>query len=197
MHSRLGYRLLLRLRGYMKILIVSDSHGMNGPLRAAILKEAPDMLIHLGDAEYSTQEIASWAGSPKTPCVFVRGNCDYNSYDSSVLKNDAVFELKGHRFYCTHGHRQRVNYGLLTLSLTAQEQACDIVLFGHTHIPYDSFGDALSDYSRIYESRGDRPSGPRILNPGSISLPRGGSKRGYMIMEMEDDGRYEVEYKQV
>ena len=181
----------------MKILIVSDSHGMNGPLRAAILKEAPGMLIHLGDAEYSTQEIASWAGSPKTPCVFVRGNCDYNSYDSAVVKNDAVFELKGHKFFCTHGHRQRVNYGLLTLSLTAQEQGCDIVLFGHTHIPYDSFGDALSDYSRVYESRGDYPTGPRILNPGSISLPRGGSKRGYMIMEMEDDGRYEVRYCQV
>ena len=177
----------------MKILIVSDSHGMNGPLRKAILKEAPDMLIHLGDAEYSTMEIASWAGSPKTPCIFVKGNCDYNSYDSAVIKNDAVFELKGHKFFCTHGHRQRVNYGLLTLSLTAQEQGCDIVLFGHTHVPYDSFGDALTGYDRYYGSAG-APSLPRILNPGSISLPRGGSKRGYMIMEMEDDGRYEVRY---
>ena len=51
-----------------------------------------------------------------------------------------------------------------------------------------------TDYSRIYESRGDYPTGPRILNPGSISLPRGGSSRGYMIMDMEDDGRYDVRY---
>ena len=179
----------------MKILIVSDSHGMNGPLRKAILKEAPDMLIHLGDAEYSTMEIASWAGSPKTPCVFVKGNCDYNSYDSAVIKNDAVFELKGHKFFCTHGHRQRVNYGLLTLSLTAQEAGCDICMFGHTHVPYDSFGDAVSEYNRYYESGfGESFSGPRILNPGSLSLPRGGSSRGYMIMELEDDGRYDVKY---
>ena len=178
----------------MKILIVSDSHGINGPLREAILTEAPDMLIHLGDSEFSQNEIAKWAGSPKTPCVFVRGNCDITSYDASIVRNEAVFNLNGHRIFCCHGHRQRVNYGLLTLSLTAQEQDCDIAMFGHTHVPYDSCGDALSDYSCVYESRGDYPSGPRILNPGSISLPRGGSKRGYMIMNMEDDGRYEVRY---
>ena len=178
----------------MKILIVSDSHGINGPLRTAISKESPDMLIHLGDCEYSQSEIASWAGSPRTPCVFVRGNCDITSYDPSIVKTVAVFELKGHRFYCSHGHIQHAGYGLLTLSLSAQEQGCDICLFGHTHVPYDSFGDAVRAYGRYYGSDAGNPSDPRILNPGSISLPRGGSKRGYMIMEMEEDGRYDVKY---
>ena len=178
----------------MKILIVSDSHGRNGPFRAVLQKESPDMLIHLGDSEYSCSEIASWAGAPKTPCIFVKGNCDIFSRDLSEAKPVAVFSLKGHKIYCTHGHMQRVNYGLLTLSLSAQEQGCDICMFGHTHVPYDSFGDAVSDYSRYYESGFGMPSGPRILNPGSISLPRGGSSRGYMIMDMEDDGRYEVRY---
>lgn len=194
MHPGLGHRFLLHTGEPMKILIVSDSHGMNGPLRAAIMKEAPDMLIHLGDSEYRTSEIASWAGSPKTPCIFVKGNCDSSFHGNSDLRDEAVFELRGHKIFCCHGHRQRVNYGLLTLSLTAQEQGCDIAMFGHTHVPYDSFGDAASGYSRIYESRGDYSSGPRILNPGSISLPRGGSKRGYLIMDMEDDGRYDVRY---
>lgn len=181
----------------MKILIVSDSHAMNGPLRTAIMKEKPDMLIHLGDAEYSQSEIASWAGSPETPCVFIKGNCDTYSYDSSLIRDTAVFELKGHKIYCTHGHRQRVNYGLLILSLTAQEQGCDICLFGHTHVPYDSFGDAVSGFDRYYGGGSYVTSGPRILNPGSVSLPRGGSKRGYMIMEMDDDGRYDVTCKTV
>ena len=182
----------------MKILIVSDSHGNNGPLRTAIMRENPDMLIHLGDSEYRVSEIAKWAGSPKTPCVFVKGNCDIYSYDPSIVKPSAVFELKGHKIFCAHGHMQRVNYGLLTLSLTAQEQGCDICMFGHTHVPYDSFGDAISTYNRYYESGfGMSSSGPRILNPGSISLPRGGSSRGYMIMDMEDDGRYDVRYSLV
>ena len=181
----------------MKILIVSDSHGTNGPLRTAIMRESPDMLIHLGDAEYSVQEIAKWTGSPKTPCIFVKGNCDTYSHDTSLLKNSAVFTLNGHKIFCTHGHLQRVNYGLLTLSLTAQEQGCDICMFGHTHVPYDSFGDAVSDFDRYYDSGYGSMSGPRILNPGSISLPRGGSKRSCMIMEMEDDGRYDVIFRTV
>jgi len=181
----------------MKILIVSDSHGTNGPLRTVIMRESPDMLIHLGDAEYSTSEIASWAGSPKTPCIFVKGNCDIYSYDTSAVRSSAVFDLKGHRIYCTHGHFQHVNYGLLTLSLAAQEQGCDICMFGHTHVPYDSFGDAVSGYSRFYDDGTCSPSYPRLLNPGSVSIPRGGSKRGYMIMNMEDDGRYDVIYRTV
>lgn len=178
----------------MKVLIVSDSHGMNGPLRTVIMRESPDMLIHLGDAEYSQSEIASWAGSPKTPCIFVKGNCDSYYCDQSLVRDTAVFELKGHKIFCAHGHKQRVNYGLLTLSLTAQEQGCDIAMFGHTHVPYDSFGDAISKFDRFYDSGGYAP-GPRILNPGSLSLPRGGSGRGYMIMDMEEDGRYDVIYR--
>ena len=179
----------------MKILIVSDSHGMNGPLRTVIMRAKPDMLIHLGDAEYSQSEIAAWAGSPKTPCVFVKGNCDTSQHDASIVRDIAFFELKGHKICCTHGHRQHVNYGLLTLSLTAQEQGCDICLFGHTHVPFDSFGDIVPEYGRYYGSGTDAPSSPRLLNPGSVSIPRGGSKRGFMIMNMEDDGRYDVIYR--
>jgi len=149
----------------------------------------------LGDVEYSRAEIASWAGAPQTPCIFVRGNCDTTHDDPSPARDEAVFELKGHKIFCTHGHRQRVNYGLLTLSLTAQEAGCDICMFGHTHVPYDSFGDAVDTGSCIYGSLDSIPSGPRILNPGSISLPRGGSARGYMLMNMEDDGRYSVVYR--
>lgn len=179
----------------MKILIASDSHGVNDYLKAAIEKEKPDMLIHLGDSEIDQREIVKWAGSPKTPCVFVLGNCDTTNRDPSIVREQAVFSLNGHKIFCAHGHRQQVNYGLLNLSLTAQELGCDIAMFGHTHVPYDSFGDAISDFDRYYQSGfGESFGGPRILNPGSITLPRGGSSKGYMIMQMEDDGRYDVSY---
>ena len=55
----------------MKILIVSDSHRMNGNLKIAIDREKPDMLIHLGDIEDAERTVALWAGAPKTPCVFI------------------------------------------------------------------------------------------------------------------------------
>ena len=62
----------------------------------------------------------------------------------TVLRDEAVFPLCGHRFFCCHGHRYHVNYGIQTLSCAAYEKGCDIALYGHTHIPYDSFGEAVA-----------------------------------------------------
>ena len=36
----------------------------------------------------------------------------------------------------------------------------------------------------------------RVLNPGSISLPRGGEKKSYMVMLFNDD-EYSVELKKL
>ena len=83
----------------MKILIVSDSHRVNANLKTAINREKPDMLIHLGDIEDDEKTVALWAGAPKTPCIFIKGNCDRYS-GSSELRDRAVFPLKGHKFYC-------------------------------------------------------------------------------------------------
>ncbi len=176
----------------MKILIVSDSHRMNGNLKIAIDREKPDMLIHLGDIEDAERTVALWAGAPKTPCVFIKGNCDRYS-GSGELRDRAVFPLKGHKFYCCHGHREYVNYDLTTLCIEAATEECDIALFGHTHAPYDSWGDAVKDTNHNYKEIDPYASaGIRVLNPGSISLPRGGSPRTYMVMEMKDDGNYTV-----
>ena len=46
----------------MKILIVSDTHRRDGNLKEVLARSGPlDMLIHLGDAEGSEGEIASWS----------------------------------------------------------------------------------------------------------------------------------------
>jgi putative phosphoesterase len=63
------------------------------------------------------------------------------------------------------------------LIYSAEENDCDIALFGHIHQPVDeTFGDV------------------RILNPGSISRPRGGSRKSYIVMEMSEDGEYSVSF---
>ena len=85
----------------MKILIASDSHRMTANLLTAIDREKPDMLIHLGDIEDDPNPVAAAAGSPETPCIFIKGNCDYYS-SGSVLIRRSVFTLHGHRFYCCH-----------------------------------------------------------------------------------------------
>lgn len=178
----------------MKILIASDSHGLTGSLYRIIDTEHPDMLIHLGDIEDDPGRLAAKAGSPGTPCVFIRGNCDSRQYDDmtgTVLRDEAVFPLCGHRFFCCHGHRYHVNYGIQTLSCAAYEKGCDIALYGHTHIPYDSFGEAVARRNGSTCEAGNI----RILNPGSTAIPRGGSSPGYMIMMLDSSGRYSVELR--
>ena len=181
----------------MKILIVSDSHRVNANLKTAIDRERPDMLIHLGDIEDGEKAVELWAGAPKTPCIFIKGNCD-RYLGSAELRDLAVFSLFGHRFFCCHGHREYVNYGLTELCLAAAAQNCDIALFGHTHVPYDNWGDAVKAYNKYYNEADPYASaGIRVLNPGSISLPRGGSPQSYMVMEMKDDGNYTVILKKL
>ena len=160
----------------MRILILSDSHGIDINVKRAIDIEKPDMLIHCGDSEGSEATIEKLAGAPKIPCVFVKGNCDWGS----TYPTTRIFKLHGHNFLITHGHMQRIHSSenCLMLKYLAQENGCDIVCFGHIHVPVDEEED-----------------GVRILNPGSISRPRGGKRKTYMIMEMEEDGRYTVERK--
>ena len=160
----------------MKILIVSDSHVNNNIVIQAVQKEKPDMLIHLGDIENDTHQIEQALGTEK-PSIYIRGNCDY--YDRE-LKPQAVFNLMGHRFFATHGHMYGVDYGYDRLVYAAKEKDCDVVLFGHIHKPVD-------------EEVGD----VRVLNPGSISRPRGGSSRSYILMELEENGAMRVEFRDV
>lgn len=62
--------------------------------------------------------------------------------------------------YATHGHRFNIDHQL-PLSYG------DILLQGHTHIPaWEPFG-----------------SGNICLNPGSVSIPKAGSRHSYMILD--------------
>lgn len=166
----------------MKILIVSDSHGRSDRIYQAADLEKPDMIIHLGDLEDMKSSVEQRLGAPKIPCVFIKGNCDYRSQGDLMSVSD--FHLKGHRFFCTHGHLYSVNYGIDTLVYAAEEKNCDIVLFGHTHRPFNEFVEGSFGRPKVH-----------VLNPGSISLPRGGSPRSYMIMDLRDSGAYDVTLK--
>ena len=173
-----------------KVLIVSDSHGKSQNIKTAIDRECPDMLIHLGDIEDETEKVRRWLDetaakhniSLPVPAVFVQGNCDrYGDYNKE-LKKISVFNLNGHKFFCSHGHIQGVNMSLTNLMYSALENGCDIAMYGHTHVPFDDFFGEDDD-SKV-----------RILNPGSISLPRGGKGKSYMVMTFSgDESRTECE----
>lgn len=160
-----------------RILVMSDSHGVNDTVQTILEREKPDMLIHCGDVEHGWDDIRRWAGAPLVPCLFVRGNCDWRP--AKNVQEQAEIELYGHRILVVHGHHQSVNGGIGMLSYLAAREKCDLVFYGHTHQPAD-----------------EEDRGIRFLNPGSVALPRGFSGPSYLVMELAEDGTYTVSFRE-
>ena len=123
----------------MQVLIVSDVHGSGEALRLALM-DCPQaqVVFCLGDGvrEYE----AAQAREPARDFCIVRGNCDFAAGDTPAL---AVREIEGHRILCLHGHLHGVKQSLLRAEYEARERGADILLFGHTHVPYEEHRDGL------------------------------------------------------
>ncbi len=154
----------------MKILVVSDTHGRAENLRDAIHIEEPDRIYHLGDGQGVEDDI--WKMS-EAPVECVCGNCDWGTN----LPNEVVLDVGSHRVLLTHGHYYGVNYGYEKISEAAHNKDCDVVLYGHTHVPtIDHYDDLI------------------IANPGSISSPRQpGREHTYMIINVSEDGQLQMD----
>lgn len=133
----------------MKILVLSDSHGTSSPIINTIEKTSPDAVIFLGDG---VREADTISHKYDIPFYLVKGNCDFGEYEDMQL-----IELSGKRLFFCHGHKYCVKGGCGIITQTAQKYGADIVLFGHTHIPYEHY-----------------ENGMYLLNPGSCSRPRRG-----------------------
>lgn len=146
----------------MKILVFSDTHGMTASAVEAVRNHPDaDEIIHLGDNIRDAYEIQKLTGIAVT-CV--KGNCDFSS-DPEKL----VITREGCRIFLTHGHKYSVGYSLLRLCLAAEEAGAHAAFFGHTHVP-------VLEYE----------NGILLLNPGSISNPRGSSKRCYAVLDVKN-----------
>lgn len=161
----------------MKLMIASDIHGSAcycRELLEAFDRERADRLLLLGDilyhgprndlpAEYAPKAVIAMLNARKEQLFCVRGNCDTEVdqmvLDFPILADYSVFTIGDRLIYATHGH----NYNLSKLPPL---QKGDILLHGHTHIPaWETFGT-----ENLY------------LNPGSVSIPKNGSERGYMVI---------------
>jgi hypothetical protein len=161
----------------MKILVVSDTHGETDRLFDVLksVKGHISAVIHAGDYEGDAAEIVK--KYPDLPVYAVCGNCDYGK----IMPPVKLIELGSKRIFITHGHRYDVNYSLMKLAYTAMQNEADIAVFGHTHIPLVEKYEGLT-----------------IVNPGSLSRPRGGSKNSYAVIDIDDNGKIDiklVEYK--
>nr|WP_243182903.1 metallophosphoesterase [Anaerosolibacter carboniphilus] len=146
---------------------MSDTHG-DIAIAEKVIREMEnlDLIIHLGD---HYEDGIKLKDKIKIPLIGIRGNCD--GYSSG--EDEMVYQVEGHKILLIHGHQYGVKSDLNRLYYRALELECDLVLYGHTHIPVSmTFGNVM------------------ILNPGSLSLPRGGSKPSYGIVDINGSEIY-------
>ncbi len=146
-----------------KILVLSDSHGNVEHMKMAVEQIQPDMIIHLGDCWSDTTLLRE--EYPDILLEQVPGNCDG---PNGALEK--VLLIEGKKILICHGHTFNVKAGYLRLELAAKEREADIALCGHTHSPFFDYHNGL-----------------RILNPGSIGVPRYGNPPSYGLITLNED----------
>ncbi len=109
-----------------KLLFLSDSHGHVANLLAAVEREAPDAVFHMGDLWQDAQDLH--AACPGLPLYAVAGNCD--GFAPRLMLERTV-EVEGMRFFLTHGHLYPSRE---LLARAGRAQGADAVLSGHSHI---------------------------------------------------------------
>ena len=155
----------------MKVMCISDIHGNIECLNKAIERyreENACKLIILGDfSSYyfssSDFEVAEILNNMAGSIIAVKGNCDSSETDNLFnfgLGYLKTIDVNGIKVTLTHGHMYNRN--------NLPENCGEIFLSGHTHI---------GSIEKI--------NGKIIANPGSISKPRDGTKRSYIIIDEE------------
>ena len=162
----------------MKLLIASDIHGDLASAERVIdvmEREGCDKLVLLGDilyhgprndlpAGYDPKGVINLLNAHSGSILAVRGNCD-TEVDQMVLSfpilaDYAYICVDDLRIFATHGHKFNTD------SLPPLSHG-DILLHGHTHVLcYQPFGN-----DNVY------------INPGSVSIPKGGNEKTYIIYE--------------
>lgn len=151
----------------MKIGILSDTHiryGKSLPNYVWDALEDVDMILHAGDIliEGILEDLEILA-----PVVAVRGNCDWELSD---LPETTIVSAEKIKIGITHGHLGRGGSTPQRAYNLFQDQEVDIIVFGHSHIPY----------KEVY-------NGITLFNPGSPTDKRGQPAFSLGILTVRDE----------
>ena len=161
----------------MKVLFASDIHGSAyfcQRLLEIYGQSGADRLILLGDIlyhgprndlprDYNPKQVIAMLNQYKDQIYAILGNCD-TEVDQMVLEfpilaDYALLALNNKTFYATHGHKY--NQDNLPPMMPG-----DILIHGHTHL-----------------LKAERTESITVLNPGSVSIPKGGNPNTYALLE--------------
>jgi len=164
----------------MRIVFLSDVHGVPSALEQALAAADSlgyDKLVLLGDLLYhgprngvpdfyDPVKVSRILNGLKGRLIAVRGNCDAEvdqmMFEFPMMSDYAVLEAGKETFFLTHGHLWN-EYKLPPLGMGT------VLVHGHTHVPENKLLEC----------------GIRIFNPGSVSLPKGGSSRSFGYFDGE------------
>ncbi len=171
----------------MRILFLSDIHGVPSTLEAALATGAQlgyDQLVLLGDllyhgprngvpSFYDPEKVVAMLNSLKDRILAVRGNCDAEvdqmMFEFPMMADYALLDVGTEKFFLTHGHLWH-EHKLPPVGIGTT------LAHGHTHIP---------ELKTL-------PCGMKIFNPGSVSLPKGGSARSIGYFDGETLKHYTI-----
>lgn len=161
----------------MKLMFASDIHGAADCCEKMLKcfdEERAEKLFLLGDilyhgprndlpADYAPKKVIAMLNERKNQLLCVRGNCDTEVdqmvLDFPIMAEYALLYLDGRTVFLTHGHKFNTDN-------PPSLNDGDILLHGHTHVQ-------TIDESRNYT----------YINPGSVSLPKNGMPKSYLIYE--------------
>jgi len=164
----------------MIYMFASDIHGSFFYAEKTVdvfLKSGAEKLILLGDElyhgprndipkDYAPKKVIPLLNRYKDRILAVRGNCDAEVdqivLEFPIMADYGLFVLNGIPFYATHGH-------LWDPENLPPMDGKTVFIYGHTHLPV-----------------AEKKDGRYILNPGSVSIPKGGNPSSYAIL----DGRH-------
>lgn len=142
--------------------MVSDNHGDRYILSELIdiYQDEMDELIHCGDSELSPSD-SVWDALNT-----VKGNMDFT--DGYPVTR--VEEAAGETLFITHGHLHRVKSTFDQVVREAKEAGARFAFYGHTHEPAIDIQDGVC-----------------LINPGSISQPRGrNTHKTYALIDLTE-----------
>jgi len=158
----------------MRLLFLSDIHGVPSTLEAAFESASTlgyDKIVLLGDLLYhgprngvpdfyDPVKVAQMLNLRKDKIVAVRGNCDAEvdqmMFEFPMMGDYEILDAGKEKFFLTHGH-------LWNEDKLPPVGMGTVLAHGHTHIP---------ELKKL-------ACGLTIFNPGSISLPKGGTSRSF------------------
>lgn len=171
----------------MRIAFLSDIHGVPSTLEAALAKADAlgyDKLVLLGDllyhgprngvpSFYDPIKVVELLNARADSIVAVRGNCDAEvdqmMVEFPIMEDYKILDAGNKKFFLTHGHLWN-EYKIPPIGIA------DVLAHGHTHIPE----------LKTLEC------GLQIFNPGSVSLPKGGSGRSFGYYDGEELKHYTI-----